>query len=165
MTAKLIHNLVTIRPIWRLLILFSFGFLVFITLAHTAPNIYYSYLDNTEYYRIQQPVTVEEDKIKPGSKVTFIFERMAIENLKTENNSNLLVDNSGVLTRIAIGQAATFAIVKNPSSNFVTLKSKATIPPDAPTGIAHFEGVATYEIHGVRRSYVWISETFEITNN
>ena len=168
MTPILIKNLSRIRPIWRLLILFSLGFLIFITLANTVPSLYYTYFDTTPYYTLTQPVPVDEDKVKPGEKVTLNFERIALVDLVISNNSNLIVKNkNGSITKTTVGSSITFAVTKNPVDNKgvtskLKLTSKATVPPDALLGKAYIEGAIVYTVHNVNRTYIWTSEEFEI---
>lgn len=134
---------------------------IFGILAIVIPNaiidFYYKYLDTREYYHIESPVkVVDSTSVKCGT-MTLIFTRNSqILSDATANKELTLVHNGSDVYK------TTSSLVLNPTNGYEDVPSIVDIPCTIPEGEYYWNGVVSYDVHGVDKHEAWTSENFTL---
>lgn len=142
----------------RLLYAILFGAL-FVTLGYFGPRFYLENFDTTEYYSVEQPVTVHKHIYKPCEKVVATIVRTSKLNMEGHSVVQLyLVDRNNLSKSIPLFNND--VLIEKTESQVFNLTY--TLPCNVETGEHFIQALIKYQIKGIEKSYVWRTNTFSI---
>lgn len=135
----------------------------FAVLGYYIPKTYLNYFDETEYYKIYSPISIENNtKHYACDKVDVIFiKESLIEGRGVANIALNLVkaDSNNEKIRVSF-QEEIVPITKGKS--IITTSWK--LPCDIKAGEYAFEGVLSYDVNNVKKTHLFYSEKFIISS-
>lgn len=134
---------------------------LFSVIGWAIPEIYYQYIDDTEYYVVKQPVPVNKDRYQPCEDISFIIDRVARKDITGSVKFELarIIDSDSVEKReLAIDNPATLTA----GEQIVVITHQ--LPCDIELGDYYVIGLVEYDVRGHSRTYFWTSESFQVLN-
>lgn len=135
--------------------------LVFIIIGLFLPDLYYKYLDQTQYYSVQQPIPVAQKWYKPCDDVVMTAirdSRFDVSGtvqtdlvLKQGNNEIFKVPNVKFNRGISVKKG-----------NSVTVSFSYRLPCDLADGVYYWQLSFSYKVRGFDKEYVAISDLFNV---
>lgn len=138
------------------------GAFLFMIMGYFVPYYYYGYIDHSEhYYIIPNPLTVDnrDTPFKPCDIVLLKGKRTSDIAFTTNTSIDLKrVAQDGETTKIFTSQSQ----FHNVEQGDINIESEFLLPCNLNTGVYHLSGVVEYEIWGIRKTYYWESERFNV---
>jgi hypothetical protein len=134
------------------MLLFAFAFA---GIGYIVPEIYYKYFDNTQYYTITNPVTVEGALFKPCDKVTVEIHRKALIATTAISVRELVLVKDNI-------EVARFRSDISINLNEEIVHTQWQLPCDLDPGIYMFRGIVNYQYRGVEKYTEFRSTEFEV---
>ncbi len=134
--------------------------ILFMCAGYFIPNIYYQYLDNTQYYSVKSPIEVEQLPYEPcgAAKIYMVRNSQLDGQGKAIINLNLIKeDGSQGLERI---EETTREISFSKGSGLIILSWD--ISCKAKPGKYFFEGTVAYDIRGFERCTPFTTVSFDV---
>lgn len=133
----------------------AFFAFMFAGVGYFVPEIYFRYVDKTEYYFIQNPIVVENTIVRPCEKITVEINRKSLiaTNAVSVRELVLIKDNVEVArftTDIAI------------NLNDSKVHAQWLIPCDVEPGTYMFRGVVSYPFRGQNKTTEFYTTNFEV---
>lgn len=133
--------------------------LIFMFIGVGVPDIYFKYIDKTEYIKVVQPVHVEQEIYKRGEDISVTIIRTSLINTQGHIVIQLhLVRDNNTESKYILANSE-IAIVKSDNEIFY---QTYTLPIDIPVGNYHLEAVVNYPYRNLIKTYAWKSESFSI---
>jgi hypothetical protein len=134
---------------------------VFAFIGWIVPMTYFRYFDQTNYYTVLQPVSVDKNTYKPCEKTTITTTRTALVDLEISYTRYLRLIRIGDNAQIIIDEATNKSNVGVKKGIAIVSKS-LKLPCNLEDGRYLWQGVATYEYKNSKKTYVYISEVFAV---
>lgn len=138
----------------------AMGAAIFSLLGFYVPKIYFTYFDNQVYYKINNPITVEQKTNIQCSYIDAYIHREALIDIKGSSTKQLTlirVDKAGLRERIA-----SYYTDIQAEAGESTVIAHWKLPCDIPNGTYIFEGVAEYMVRDIRKTTRFYTERFEV---
>lgn len=135
---------------------------VFIALGGALPDLYFRYLDNTEYYTVSQPIPVNQKWFKPCDDTILTATRTSL----VDTQANFAVD-------LVLKDVKGNRVLKIPNAHFttdasvqkgedVTISVVYKLPCDLADGLYFWQATMKYHVRGYEKFYTYISDTFNV---
>lgn len=136
-------------------ILFTLGGQIFL-------NVYYRYFDNTQYYTVLQPVSVDKKFYKPCESTILTAKRTSYLDMIGNFFIDLtLVRSDGAKYKVNGGHLDKQYSIQ--TGKDIIVSADFELPCDISDGLYFWQVTVPYKIHGFDRSYTFITETFNVT--
>lgn len=140
---------------------------VFSIIGWLVPEMYYRYIDRTEYLTVDSPISVERTYYKPGDLVAV---SAGIE-VKVDVQAVVLTElvlvktgsNNGDYVRVDGSQIIQNAPFRKADHHIVTTYLK--LPDSLTNGMYYWKGNACYELRGYEKCESYVSQTFNVTQS
>lgn len=148
----MLHFISHIKANFITIVLFTVGAVL---IGQGLPNLYFRYIDKTVYYKIENPVYVEQFDYKPCDDVIFEIKR------------NSLIDASAVyITELVLVYNNTEVKYYNDtvaiSVGSDTIHAKLPLPCNLEKGDYYLRGVVTYKVRGFDKTTPFYSTQFKV---
>lgn len=139
--------------------------LAFSLIGYFLPKTYFEFFDNRKYIEIKQPVPTEFNSYKRGEMISMIISRKSIINSNTEYRARLLHINGDVVATQLQSPDCPSNVLINKTNGYEIIRTNTTyIPCNAVPGRNLLQGIFTYEVNGVEKTYTIMSQVFEVTD-
>jgi hypothetical protein len=130
------------------------------------PQIYYQYLDKTQYYSLSQPVSVDKPVYEPCDSVNIIAKRVALAPLVVD------IDNSLILVETATDSSKLLRVYELPRRENLVIQetdgaivsAELVLPCTLVDGTYFWQGAVEYEHNGKATTYIYATDQFEVKN-
>lgn len=143
----------------RLAMAVLFAALFFIC-GYYLPKMYYQYLDTKNYISFSNPITFNKKVFQAGETMTAIVRWHSAVNSNIHAQTRLLRVDAKVFTPIKSYDTRTFSGIT--PQDGVLYRIMFTLPKDIKPGFYVFDGVYSYWIKGVHRTYSFVTTQIEI---
>lgn len=137
---------------------------LFIVLGYFTPRFYEQYIDQTNYYTIKQPATVDQESYKQCDKIAVTAVRTSSFNMSVHSTVQLFLVNTN-------GQIYKGVVVYDGNvivgiSKDVVIHLIYTVPCDIRDGQYYIKGIIVYPLPLIEktRSYIWVTNSFTIAS-
>lgn len=134
--------------------------LLFAILGTLIPQTYYQFFDLTEYYKIGEPVRIEQREYYPCDYVDAFITRESLIDGHGDSIINLSLvreDTGEVLDRVISEERR--VTIKKGSGTVIT---HWEIPCIAKPGRYYYDGVIEYEVRGIKKHEGFVSDVFRV---
>lgn len=156
MTTKLLAR-PDLRPRFLYAVLFAF---LFSFMGWAIPEVYFRYLDKTEYLVVQQPVSVDRKLYAPCERTRLTTKLEAKVDVNVKSLTQLILTNEKGdkirASEVIEAEAPILADDEHIVSGWLNL------PCDLEEGLYYWQGNATFEVNGNEKTISFISETFTV---
>lgn len=124
------------------------------------PEVWYKYIDETEYLVISQPISVDKKLYEPCEETTLTTKLTAKVDLNVSSLTQLVLTNeNGDSVRVGRVISAE-APIKAREEHIIS--GSLPLPCDLKEGAYFWQGNATYSVRGFDRTLSFITETFTV---
>lgn len=134
---------------------------IFTALGYFIPNFYYRYVDKTQYYTIEQPISTDKKIYKPCEVVKATIKRTALIDTTGSSVIDLLLIRQDNITEKVMNLNRTMAIPKGSR----TLVVNWDLPCELVDGTYYWQAVVKFYVRGVEKNYSYFSDTFAVTQS
>lgn len=137
---------------------------LFSVIGWAVPNLYYHYLDKTEYYSLTQPVSVNQQTYKPCEEVILSAKRIALTDLVVDVSNSLIKidkDNDDTMIRVYEAPERPNIVVEETTGQPVALV--LTLPCNIVDGTYFWQGAVQYELYDSQKTYIYTTDLFKIS--
>lgn len=139
------------------------GAFMFSVIGAIVPGFYYRYLDRTDYYTVEQPVSVDKEVYAPCEETILIAKRNSLIDTSADFSTDLtLVSEDGSEFKVPNGHINTEASVRRGE---VVMKVAYKLPCDIVDGRYFWQSTMNYKIRGIDKTYIYITEVFEVSES
>ncbi len=143
------------RIIWACFFAFMFTMI-----GLTFPEFYFKYLDRTEYYTIEQPISVDKITYTPCEKTILTIKRNSLVNTVANSAIDLnLVKADGKVVRILDAHITVESSIAKGSK---IIDVAFTLPCDLDNGTYFWQGTIVYRVRKQEKFYPFITENFQV---
>lgn len=126
------------------------------------PEVYFKFLDDTQYLTITQPISIDKKEYAPCEKTTLTTKMRAKVNVTVRSLTQLVLTNDKgdkfIVGDIFNAEAPIRAQEEH------SISGKLPLPCDLEDGLYFWEGNATYYVRGYEKNLSFISDTFIVKN-
>lgn len=132
--------------------------LLFSILGTLIPQTYYQFFDQTKYYKIIEPVRIEQKDYVACDYVDAYITRESLIDGHGDSiiNLSLIREDTGEVVDRIVSSERRVSIKKGNG----TVITHWEIPCTAKSGRYYYDGVIEYEVRGIKKHEGFISETF-----
>jgi hypothetical protein len=146
----------------RVLFALLFAF-VFSVVGHIVPNVYYQFIDDTQYLEISQPISTDRQTYRACDTTELTVQLDAKIDVSVETITQLvLVKVGGEFVRVGEPIEARIPI-KAVDKHIV--QGSLLLPCDIEAGNYYWQGIAIYKVREFTKELSFITETFEVTTD
>lgn len=152
---KIIDQHLPMRTFSALLFAIIFGLL-----GWAIPETYFRYFDKTEYYTVEQPVSVDQTIYQPCDDTVITLVRTALVDTIGEFEVDLrLIDVDGVQFNVNQAHITRVASIAGGKS---VVRASYPLPCNLPDGVYFWQATIRYHVNGIEKQYVYVTQTFQV---
>lgn len=133
---------------------------LFSLLGTFIPQTYYQFFDTTEYYKIAEPVEIEDRDYFACDYVNAYITRTSLIDGHGDSiiNLSLVREDTGEVVDRIVSSERHVTITQGTG----TVITHWEIPCNADPGSYHYDGVVEYEVRGIKKHEGFVSEVFTV---
>lgn len=133
----------------------------FFLMSVLVPDLYFHYLDHTQYIQITQPVSMDKDQYQPCEKTILTTTLTALIDTPVHSITQLVLIKEGSGVERINGSIHEGTIpVRQLGPHLIS--GSMNLPCNVSPGNYLWQGVATYQIHGYDRNISFTTSTFRV---
>lgn len=137
--------------------------LIFSILGTSIPDIYFKYIDKTQYLKVTLPIDVDRELYQPCDTTTLTTHLNAVVDVNVNSLTELILvreDAAAIRTGYVLETKTPVRALQDHA-----IGGKAVIPCDVEPGRYFWQGNATYFVRGVEKNTPFYSETFNVVES
>lgn len=133
---------------------------IFGLLGWAIPETYFRYFDKTQYYVVEQPVSVDKTIYQPCEDTVVTLVRTALVDTIGEFEVDLrLIDVDGVQFNV---NQAHISRVASIAGGKTVVRASYPLPCDIPEGVYFWQATIRYHVNDIEKQYVYVTQTFQV---
>lgn len=136
---------------------------MFSIIGWAVPQVYFQYLDTTNYYSLSQPVAVDKTYYAPCEEVILSTKRVSLTDLVVDaSNSLIKVNGEDPLSIVRVYEAPERPNLVVEQSTGKPVAFILTIPCDVSDGTYFWQGAVRYTVNDVDKTYIYTTDLFQV---